>query len=201
MTKSDPSARMSRTVTRADLATLATILGGKLAGQGLLSCMPCAALRLQRCRSLRGRGGAGFPAGVKWSLARKSPGAEKYVICNADEGDSGTFSDRMIMEGDPFSLIEGMTIAGVAVGATKGFVYIRSEYPHAFRAMNAAIDVARDKGLLGLSVLGGLLLSQLLTLYTTPVVFVGLERLRQRVMGPRVWLRRPAAAPAQWSPT
>jgi formate dehydrogenase iron-sulfur subunit len=103
---------------------------------------------------LRGRGGAGFPTGIKWRTVMQTAADQKYIVCNADEGDSGTYSDRMIMEGDPFCLIEGMIIAGLAVGATKGFVYIRSEYPHAFRQMNRAIQVAREKGLLGLSVLG-----------------------------------------------
>lgn len=91
---------------------------------------------------LRGRGGAGFPAGIKWQTVRLAPGASKYIVCNADEGDSGTFADRMLMEGDPFCLIEGMAIAGLAVGATKGFVYIRSEYPHAVRKMEAAIRLS-----------------------------------------------------------
>ena len=90
---------------------------------------------------LRGRGGAGFPTGIKWRTVAAARGRpQKYIVCNADEGDSGTFADRMLMEGDPFILIEGMAIAGIAVGATKGFVYIRSEYPHAFRAMVRAID-------------------------------------------------------------
>ena len=88
---------------------------------------------------LRGRGGAGFPTGIKWKTVLGAAADQKYIVCNADEGDSGTFADRMIMEGDPFLLIEGMTIAGIAVGATKGFVYIRSEYPDAFRVMNEAI--------------------------------------------------------------
>ena len=103
---------------------------------------------------LRGRGGAGFPTGIKWNTVRLAPADQKYVVCNADEGDSGTFADRMLMEGDPFSLIEGMTIAGVAVGATKGFVYIRSEYPHAIRTMNAAIAAGRRAGVLGAGILG-----------------------------------------------
>jgi formate dehydrogenase iron-sulfur subunit len=104
---------------------------------------------------LRGRGGAGFPTGVKWkTVLDTGPGIQKYIVCNADEGDSGTFSDRMIMEGDPFVLIEGMAIAGIAVGATKGYVYIRSEYPHATAAMNEAIRVARRAGMLGERVLG-----------------------------------------------
>ncbi|WP_302053934.1 NADH-ubiquinone oxidoreductase-F iron-sulfur binding region domain-containing protein [Sphingomonas tagetis] len=91
---------------------------------------------------LRGRGGAGFPAGIKWNTVRLAPGERKYIVCNADEGDSGTFADRMVMEGDPFMLIEGMAIAGLAVGASKGFVYIRSEYPHAIRKMEAAVRLA-----------------------------------------------------------
>ncbi|MFD1985300.1 formate dehydrogenase beta subunit [Mesorhizobium newzealandense] len=103
---------------------------------------------------LRGRGGAGFPTGIKWKTVLDTVGDRKYIVCNADEGDSGTFADRMIMEGDPFVLIEGMTIAGVATGATKGFVYIRSEYPHAVAVMNKAVEVARKAGVLGASVLG-----------------------------------------------
>jgi formate dehydrogenase iron-sulfur subunit len=103
---------------------------------------------------LRGRGGAGFPTGIKWKTVLGCEADQKYIVCNADEGDSGTYSDRMIMEGDPFALIEGMTIAGLAVGATKGYVYIRSEYPHAFRQMNRAIEIAREKNFLGVTVLG-----------------------------------------------
>ncbi|MEZ0243487.1 MAG: formate dehydrogenase, partial [Sphingomonas sp.] len=91
---------------------------------------------------VRGRGGAGFPAGIKWETVRTAPGVRKYIVCNADEGDSGTFADRMLMEGDPFMLIEGMAIAGLAVGAGKGFVYVRSEYPHAIRKMEAAVRLA-----------------------------------------------------------
>ncbi len=98
---------------------------------------------------LRGRGGAGFPTGIKWRTVAATAAQQKYIVCNADEGDSGTFADRMIMEGDPFVLIEGMAIAGIAVGATKGYVYIRSEYPHAVAAMDAAIDIARKAGILG----------------------------------------------------
>ncbi len=103
---------------------------------------------------LRGRGGAGFPTGIKWRTVLQAQGATKYIVCNADEGDSGTFADRMIMEGDPFVLIEGMTIAGIATGATRGFVYIRSEYPHAIATMRAAIAAARAAGCLGPHVLG-----------------------------------------------
>jgi formate dehydrogenase iron-sulfur subunit len=103
---------------------------------------------------LRGRGGAGFPAGVKWRTAREAAGPERYVVCNADEGDSGTFADRMLMEGDPFALIEGMALAGFAVGAAKGFVYGRSEYPHANAAFQEALAAAGAGGLLGSDVLG-----------------------------------------------
>ena len=103
---------------------------------------------------LRGRGGAGFPTGIKWRTVAAAQADRKYVVCNADEGDSGTFADRMLMEGDPFTLIEGMIIAGLATGATKGFVYIRSEYPHAFRAMQRAIEIARAGGWLGADVAG-----------------------------------------------
>jgi formate dehydrogenase iron-sulfur subunit len=103
---------------------------------------------------LRGRGGAGFPTGIKWKTVLGAQADRKYIVCNADEGDSGTFADRMIMEGDPFLLIEGMTIAGAATGATKGFIYIRSEYPDAFRQMGRAIEVARNAGYLGPNVLG-----------------------------------------------
>src|SRR5271169_4384929 len=103
---------------------------------------------------LRGRGGAGFPTGIKWKTVAQASAEQKYIVCNADEGDSGTFADRMIMEGDPFVVIEGMTIAGVAVGATKGYIYIRSEYPHAVEAMNAAIAAARRDGYLGTRIAG-----------------------------------------------
>ncbi|HRO15528.1 MAG TPA: NADH-ubiquinone oxidoreductase-F iron-sulfur binding region domain-containing protein, partial [Paracoccus sp. (in: a-proteobacteria)] len=95
-----------------------------------------------------------FPTGIKWATVAKAEAAQKYIVCNADEGDSGTFADRMLMEGDPFTLIEGMAISGIAVGATRGYVYIRSEYPDAIRAMESAIRIARGKGVLGASVLG-----------------------------------------------
>jgi formate dehydrogenase iron-sulfur subunit len=88
---------------------------------------------------LRGRGGAGFPAGIKWRTVAQTPGAQKYIVCNADEGDSGTFADRMVMEGDPFALIEGMAIAGAAVGADQGYIYVRSEYPDAIRKLHQAL--------------------------------------------------------------
>ncbi|GAB7550311.1 formate dehydrogenase beta subunit [Cupriavidus sp. 8B] len=98
---------------------------------------------------LRGRGGAAFPTGIKWQTVLNAQSATKYVVCNADEGDSGTFSDRMVMEGDPFMLIEGMTIAGLAVGAEHGYIYVRSEYPHAIAVLEAAIGVAQAAGWLG----------------------------------------------------
>ncbi|MGZ3620499.1 MAG: formate dehydrogenase beta subunit [Candidatus Binataceae bacterium] len=103
---------------------------------------------------LRGRGGAGFPAGIKWRTTQQASARQKYVVCNADEGDSGTFSDRMIMEGDPFVLIEGMTIAAVCAGATQGYIYLRSEYPHALRTLNEAIDAAYRRGYLGDKIAG-----------------------------------------------
>ena len=103
---------------------------------------------------LRGRGGAGFPTGIKWGTVAGAAADQKYVVCNADEGDSGTFADRMLLEGDPFLLIEGMAIAALAVGATRGYVYIRSEYPHAFTKFSAALERARAAGLLGRNALG-----------------------------------------------
>jgi formate dehydrogenase iron-sulfur subunit len=103
---------------------------------------------------LRGRGGAAFPTGIKWKTVLDQPPTQKYVTCNADEGDSGTFADRMLMEGDPLTLIEGMTIAGIAVGATQGFIYLRAEYPHAHRALNEAIAAAYKAGYLGRDIRG-----------------------------------------------
>lgn len=103
---------------------------------------------------LRGRGGAGFPTGVKWGLCAKNQADQKYVICNADEGDPGAFMDRSIMEGDPNSIIEAMAICGYAIGATKGLVYIRAEYPLAIHRLQVAIAQARDYGLLGDDILG-----------------------------------------------
>lgn len=102
---------------------------------------------------LRGRGGAAFPAGIKWKTVLGTAAAQKYIVCNADEGDSGTYSDRMTMEGDPFMLIEGMTIAGLATGATQGYIYVRSEYPHAIATLNEAIRVAEAAGFLGDNIL------------------------------------------------
>ena len=103
---------------------------------------------------LRGGGGAGFPTGIKWRTTAQAKAPQKYIVCNADEGDSGTFADRMNMEGDPFELIEGMAIAGIAVGATKGYVYIRSEYPHAIEIFGRAIEIARAERCLGAGIFG-----------------------------------------------
>lgn len=103
---------------------------------------------------LRGRGGAGFPTGIKWKTVHDLHGDQKYVACNADEGDSGTFADRMLMEGDPYCLIEGMTIAAIAGGATKGYIYVRSEYPHAIAVLKEAIEIARKANWLGDNIQG-----------------------------------------------
>ncbi|MEM4990898.1 NADH-quinone oxidoreductase subunit NuoF [Collimonas sp. H4R21] len=103
---------------------------------------------------LRGRGGAAFPTGIKWKTVLGAQAAQKYIVCNADEGDSGTFSDRMVMEDDPFVLIEGMTIAGLAVNADYGYIYVRSEYPHAIAVLNEAIAIANARGFLGRNILG-----------------------------------------------
>ncbi len=138
---------------------------GGLAGlRRALAMTPAEVVAEVTASGLRGRGGAGFPTGIKWQTVLDTPGVDdpgssvpagqKYVCCNADEGDSGTYADRMMFEGDPFSTIEGMIIAGYAVGASKGFVYLRSEYPAAARTLRAAIDIAYVHGLLGDNVLG-----------------------------------------------
>ncbi|MET2828993.1 formate dehydrogenase beta subunit [Mesorhizobium shangrilense] len=129
-------------------------LGGLKGLQNAVAMAPIEVVSQVTASGLRGRGGAGFPTGIKWKTVLDATADKKYIVCNADEGDSATFADRMIMEGDPFVLIEGMAIAGVATGATKGFVYIRSEYPHAVAMMRKAVDVARKAGVLGLNVLG-----------------------------------------------
>ena len=120
-----------------------------------LALGPAATVEEVVASGLRGRGGAGFPTGIKWKTVAATNAAQKYIVCNADEGDSGTFSDRMIMEGDPFVLVEGMTIAGYAAGATKGFIYTRSEYPHAIAMFGQALRTARAAGYLGANVGGG----------------------------------------------
>ncbi|MGE0486307.1 MAG: formate dehydrogenase beta subunit [Gammaproteobacteria bacterium] len=119
-----------------------------------LDMAPGAVVDAVRDSGLRGRGGAGFPTGIKWRTVLDQQHPRKYIVCNADEGDSGTFSDRMLMEGDPYCLIEGMTIAAHAVGASQGYIYLRSEYPDAYRALSAAIARARAAGYLGADVLG-----------------------------------------------
>ncbi len=128
--------------------------GGYRGLERALSLGPEATIEEVANSGLRGRGGAGFPAGIKWRTVSTASGDSKYVACNADEGDSGTYADRMIMEGDPFVLIEGMTIAGLAVGADHGYIYLRSEYPHAFRVLQKAIAIGYDKGYLGANVVG-----------------------------------------------
>jgi formate dehydrogenase iron-sulfur subunit len=125
--------------------------------QGLrraLSMAPADIVQAITASGLRGRGGAAFPTGIKWKTVHDQQTAQKYVTCNADEGDSGTFADRMLMEGDPLTLVEGMTIAGIAVGATQGYIYLRAEYPHAYAALNTAIRAAAAAGYLGQDVAG-----------------------------------------------
>ncbi|MHB1236506.1 MAG: formate dehydrogenase beta subunit [Gallionella sp.] len=124
--------------------------------QGLrkaLAMQPTAIVQQVTDSGLRGRGGAAFPTGIKWKTVLNTAAAQKYIVCNADEGDSGTFADRMLMEGDPFVLVEGMTIAALAVGATQGYIYVRSEYPHSITILNKAIAVARKAGYLGPNIL------------------------------------------------
>ena len=128
--------------------------GGYKGLEKALTMQPAAIVEEVTQSGLRGRGGAGFPTGIKWKTVLQTQAEQKFIVCNADEGDSGTFADRMVMEGDPFVLIEGMTIAGIAVGATKGYIYIRSEYPHAVSAMDEAIAAARKGDMLGKKVAG-----------------------------------------------
>ena len=125
--------------------------------RGLTRALEMSAVEIVRTvtdSGLRGRGGAAFPAGIKWKTALDAQSTQKYIVCNADEGDSGTFSDRMLMEGDPFVLIEGMLIAALAVGATQGFIYLRCEYPHAQSVLESALALAYANHLLGADVLG-----------------------------------------------
>ncbi len=119
-----------------------------------LALEPAAIVQMITASGLRGRGGAAFPTGIKWKTVLDQATAQKYITCNADEGDSGTFADRMLMEGDPLTLIEGMTIAGIAVGATQAYIYLRAEYPHAHRALNTAIAAAYQARYLGADVAG-----------------------------------------------
>jgi len=129
--------------------------GGYKALEKILSSMtPPEVIAEVTNSGLRGRGGAGFPTGVKWNFARKSAGNQKYLICNADEGDPGAFMDRSVLESDPHSILEGMLIAGYAIGATEGFIYVRAEYPLAVHRLEIAIAQARERGLVGENVMG-----------------------------------------------
>jgi formate dehydrogenase iron-sulfur subunit len=128
--------------------------GGYRGLKAALDMEPAAIVAAVTASGLRGRGGAAFPAGIKWKTVLGAAAAQKYVVCNADEGDSGTFSDRMLMEGDPFVLIEGMTVAGLATGATRGYIYLRWEYPQAKVALEAAIGAAYAANYLGDGLLG-----------------------------------------------
>ncbi|MEW5834649.1 MAG: NADH-ubiquinone oxidoreductase-F iron-sulfur binding region domain-containing protein [Pseudomonadota bacterium] len=128
--------------------------GGYRGLDNALAMQPADIVQAVTDSGLRGRGGAAFPTGIKWKTCHDASADQKYIVCNADEGDSGTFADRMLMEGDPFVLVEGMTIAGLAVGATQGYIYLRCEYPHARDALNAAIAAAEAAGYLGDDVRG-----------------------------------------------
>jgi formate dehydrogenase iron-sulfur subunit len=128
--------------------------GGYRGLKNALAMQPAEIVKQVSDSGLRGRGGAAFPTGIKWNTVMNAPAEQKYIVCNADEGDSGTFSDRMIMEGDPFVLIEGMSIAGLAVGANQGYIYLRVEYPHAYVALNQAIASAYQHGYLGENIQG-----------------------------------------------
>ena len=128
--------------------------GGGVGLDNALRLGPAGIVAAVKNSGLRGRGGAGFPTGIKWETVARAEAPQKYIVCNADEGDSGTFADRLIMEADPFALIEGMVIAGIGVGATKGYIYLRSEYPLAITMMNRAITLAHQAGMLG-SAIGG----------------------------------------------
>jgi formate dehydrogenase iron-sulfur subunit len=128
--------------------------GGWAGLRAALAVRPEAIWRQILDSGLRGRGGAAFPAGIKWRTVAQAQAPQKYVVCNADEGDSGTYADRMVLEGDPYMLIEGMAIAALATGATRGFVYIRSEYPQAVRVFGEALALARVAGYIGPDILG-----------------------------------------------
>ena len=128
--------------------------GYKAIEKALTSMSPQEVIAEVTNSGLRGRGGAGFPTGIKWGFARKSPGTEKYIICNADEGDPGAFMDRSVLEGDPHSVIEGMLIAGYAIGASEGYIYVRAEYPLAIQRLEIALAEARKAGFIGEGILG-----------------------------------------------
>ncbi len=128
-------------------------MGGYYALEKALTMDPADVIEEVKKSGLRGRGGAGFPTGLKWEIARRNEG-EKYVICNADEGDPGAYMDRSVLEGDPFSVIEGMTIGAYAVGARYGFIYVRHEYPLAVERLAKAIEIAKSEGFLGENIMG-----------------------------------------------
>jgi formate dehydrogenase iron-sulfur subunit len=128
--------------------------GGLRALERALAMEPVDVVKEIELSGLRGRGGAAFPAAIKWQTVLAAPGAEKYVVCNADEGDSGTFADRLLMECDPYQLLEAMAVAGVTIGAAQGYIYLRSEYPRAHEVLREAISRARAAGLLGADLLG-----------------------------------------------
>ncbi|AEV67964.1 NADH-quinone oxidoreductase subunit NuoF [Acetivibrio clariflavus] len=128
--------------------------GYKALGKVLTELKPEEVIDIIKRSGLRGRGGGGFPTGLKWEFAAKQPGGQKYVCCNADEGDPGAFMDRSVLEGDPHSVIEAMAIAGYAIGADQGYVYIRAEYPIAVKRLQIAIEQAKEYGLLGKNIFG-----------------------------------------------
>jgi NADH-quinone oxidoreductase subunit F len=128
--------------------------GYKALRKALLEMKPDEIIKVMKDSGLRGRGGAGFPTGLKWSFAASQKSDVKYVVCNADEGDPGAFMDRSVLEGDPHSVIEGMVVCGKAIGAHKGYIYCRAEYPMAIRRLTIALDAAREKGYLGSNILG-----------------------------------------------
>ncbi|WP_339674052.1 NADH-ubiquinone oxidoreductase-F iron-sulfur binding region domain-containing protein [Dasania marina] len=128
--------------------------GGLVGLQKALALTPQSIVDEVKTSGLRGRGGAAFPTGIKWQTVLNAPSNKKYIVCNADEGDSGTFADRMLMEGDPYCLIEGMIISGLAVGADQGYIYLREEYPVAHQILNEAIATAESENILGDNVLG-----------------------------------------------
>ncbi|MBP3600286.1 MAG: NAD(P)H-dependent oxidoreductase subunit E, partial [Clostridia bacterium] len=123
-------------------------------GKVLTEMTPEDVIKVITDSGLRGRGGGGFPTGFKWSLCAPNKADQKYVVCNADEGDPGAFMDRSVLEGDPHCLVEAMAIAGYAIGATEGYVYVRAEYPIAVKRLQKAIDDAREYGLLGKNIFG-----------------------------------------------
>ena len=142
------------TIDPEDIDAYCEIGGYESAKRAISSFTPEKVIEEIKASGLKGRGGAGFPTGVKWELCRRAPGNTKYLICNADEGDPGAFMDRAVIEGDPHAVIEGMIIGAYAIGASKGYVYIRAEYPLAVQRLRHAIAQARQRGYLGTNVMG-----------------------------------------------